>query len=95
MWGVVTPVFKQEINSTLFLCDADTVAQVTLRLEQEMRTGGGWQDQMGALYPGLAIFFALKKLGILRVSAKTELKGLDVTEHGQDAYASFQFFSNT
>ena len=44
---------------------------------------------------GLAIFFALKKLGILRVSAKTELKGLDLTEHGQDAYASFQFFSNT
>jgi len=44
---------------------------------------------------GLAIFFALKKLGILRVSAKTELKGLDITEHGQDAYASFQFFSNT
>ena len=44
---------------------------------------------------GACIFFALKKLGILRVSAKTELKGLDVTEHGQDAYASFQFFSNT
>ena len=43
---------------------------------------------------GAAIFFTLKKLGILRVSAKTELKGLDVTEHGQDAYASFQFFSN-
>lgn len=43
---------------------------------------------------GLAIFFALKRLGILRVSEKTELKGLDVTEHGQDAYASFQFFSN-
>ena len=48
-----------------------------------------------ALGTGLVIFFALKKLGILRVSAKTELKGLDVTEHGQDAYASFQFFSNT
>ena len=43
---------------------------------------------------GLAVFFALKKLGILRVSAKTELKGLDSTEHGEDAYASFQFFSN-
>ncbi|MBQ4471204.1 MAG: hypothetical protein II946_02650 [Kiritimatiellae bacterium] len=27
-------------------------------------------------------------------SATTELKGLDITEHGQDAYASFQFFSN-
>ena len=48
-----------------------------------------------ALGTGLLIFFTLKKLGILRVSAKTELKGLDVTEHGQDAYASFQFFSNT
>ena len=44
---------------------------------------------------GSAIFFALKKLGILRVPAKTELKGLDLVEHGQDAYASFQFFSNT
>ena len=44
---------------------------------------------------GLAIFFALKALRILRVDPKTELKGLDVTEHGEDAYASFQFFSNT
>ena len=49
-----------------------------------------WAFGMGA-----AIFFALKKLGILRVSPKTELKGLDLVEHGQDAYASFQFFSNT
>lgn len=44
---------------------------------------------------GLAIFYTLKKCGILRVSEKTELKGLDVTEHGEDAYAGFQFFSNT
>ena len=44
---------------------------------------------------GLVIFFALKALRILRVDPKTELKGLDVTEHGEDAYASFQFFSNT
>ena len=43
---------------------------------------------------GLIIFGVLRKLGWLRVDAKTELKGLDVTEHGQDAYASFQFFSN-
>ena len=43
---------------------------------------------------GYVIFRILKHFGILRVSAKTELKGLDVTEHGQDAYASFQFFSN-
>ena len=44
---------------------------------------------------GSAIFFALRKARILRVPAKTELKGLDLVEHGQDAYASFQFFSNT
>ncbi len=55
---------------------------------------GAGMTAVWAFGTGLAIFFALKKFGILRVSAKTELKGLDVTEHGQDAYASFQFFSN-
>lgn len=44
---------------------------------------------------GLLIFKVLKMCKILRVSEKTELRGLDVVEHGQDAYASFQFFSNT
>lgn len=43
---------------------------------------------------GLLLFYVLKKCGMLRVSKTTELKGLDITEHGQDAYASFQFFSN-
>lgn len=49
-----------------------------------------WAFGMGAL-----IFAALKRQHILRVPATTELKGLDIVEHGQDAYASFQFFSNT
>ena len=31
------------------------VAELTLRLEKEMRTGGGWQDQMGALVPGVKL----------------------------------------
>lgn len=47
-----------------------------------------------AFSTGLVIFWVLKKAGILRVSEKTERQGLDVAEHGQDAYASFQFFSN-
>ena len=55
---------------------------------------GAGATAVWAFGAGAAIFFALKKLGILRVSATTELKGLDITEHGQDAYASFQFFSN-
>jgi len=31
------------------------VARLTLALEQEMNTGGGWQDQMGALVPGVKL----------------------------------------
>jgi galactokinase/mevalonate kinase-like predicted kinase len=35
--------------------DVHRVMELTLRLEQEMNTGGGWEDQMGALVPGLKI----------------------------------------
>ena len=35
--------------------DVHRVMDLTLRLEQEMNTGGGWEDQMGALVPGLKI----------------------------------------
>ena len=56
---------------------------------------GAGATALWAFGTGAAVFFTLKRLGILRVSAKTELKGLDLVEHGQDAYASFQFFSNT
>lgn len=31
----------------------ETVAQLVLVLEQIMGTGGGWQDQIGGLYPGI------------------------------------------
>ena len=33
----------------------DEVAELTLRLEREMRTGGGWEDQWGALIPGVKL----------------------------------------
>ena len=32
-----------------------TVSERTLALEQKMETGGGWQDQMGALIPGVKL----------------------------------------
>ncbi len=38
-------------------------------------------------------FFALKKTIGLRVSRDEELVGLDIAEHGQEAYAGFQIFS--
>ena len=31
------------------------IAELTLALEKEMRTGGGWEDQMGALVPGVKL----------------------------------------
>jgi Amt family ammonium transporter len=41
---------------------------------------------------GLVLFFALKKTIGLRVSAEEEIKGLDIEEHGNEAYAGFQVF---
>ena len=33
----------------------ERVAELTLRLEQVMGTGGGWEDQAGALFPGVKL----------------------------------------
>ena len=35
--------------------DVDEVGELTLRLEQEMRTGGGWEDQFAGLTGGLKL----------------------------------------
>jgi Amt family ammonium transporter len=40
------------------------------------------------------IFFVLKKTVGIRVSEEEELKGLDLGEHGMEAYSGFQFFTN-
>ena len=50
---------------------------------------GAW-----AFILGMVTFLTLKKTIGLRVSAEEELKGLDITEHGNDAYAGFQIFAN-
>ncbi|MBN2451184.1 MAG: ammonium transporter [Lentisphaeria bacterium] len=42
----------------------------------------------------LVIFVVLKKTIGIRVSAEEELKGLDIGEHGMEAYAGFQVFTN-
>ena len=43
---------------------------------------------------GMVLFLGLKYTVGLRVSAEEELKGLDVGEHGMEAYAGFQIFTN-
>ena len=35
--------------------DVDKVGDLTLKLEQEMRTGGGWQDQFAGMTPGIKL----------------------------------------
>jgi Amt family ammonium transporter len=42
----------------------------------------------------LLIFLALKVTVGIRVSREEELKGLDLGEHGMEAYHGFQFFTN-
>lgn len=41
------------------------------------------------------IFFVLKKTVGIRVSEDEELKGLDIGEHGMEAYSGFQIFTNS
>lgn len=44
---------------------------------------------------GLTLFTAIKKTVGIRVTVEEELKGLDITEHGMEAYSGFQIFSST
>lgn len=43
----------------------------------------------------LLIFFVIKKTMGLRVTEREELRGLDIGEHGQEAYSGFQVFTNS
>ncbi len=40
----------------------------------------------------LCLFLILKGLGVLRVNEREELRGLDIGEHGEEAYGGFQIF---
>ncbi len=41
---------------------------------------------------GFALFYAIKAVMGLRVTKEEELRGLDVGEHGMEAYSGFQIF---
>ena len=46
-------------------------------------------------FPAALILFLILKVTVgIRVSKEEELKGLDLGEHGMEAYSGFQFFSN-
>jgi len=44
---------------------------------------------------GLILFYAISKTIGLRVTPEEELKGLDIGEHGMEAYSGFQIFTTT
>ncbi|MFO7816750.1 MAG: ammonium transporter [Desulfovibrionales bacterium] len=47
-----------------------------------------------ALFAGFVVFKVVDKVFGIRVSEEEELKGLDISEHGMEAYSGFQVFSN-
>ncbi|UQZ90161.1 ammonium transporter [Deltaproteobacteria bacterium Smac51] len=49
---------------------------------------GAW-----AFIGGLAVFKIVKATAGLRVAPEEEMKGLDISEHGAEAYSGFQFFT--
>ena len=42
---------------------------------------------------GFMMFYVIKHLVGLRVSREEELRGLDIDEHGMEAYSGFQVFT--
>jgi Amt family ammonium transporter len=42
---------------------------------------------------GFTLFFVIKHFVGLRVNRDEELRGLDIDEHGMEAYSGFQIFT--
>ena len=56
---------------------------------------GGAAAFVWAFGLGLGLFYGIKKTIGLRVTPEEELKGLDIGEHGMEAYSGFQIFTTT
>ena len=83
-----------------------TLSAGLFNLESGLFYGGGLRQLgvqglgVGAAFAwafvlGLVLFYAIKVTIGLRVSPEEELKGLDIGEHGIEAYSGFQIFSTT
>jgi galactokinase/mevalonate kinase-like predicted kinase len=60
----------------------EIVARATLALERDMGTGGGWQDQVGALYPGV-------KLVSSRPGARQDVTVRRLAPKAEEAFSRF------
>lgn len=81
MWGgIATGLFYDPKLMEVAMLPGAGPASLTTQIVGTLVIGG-W-----ALGTSLALFFALKAAGLLRVPAHEEIEGLDITEHGQYAY---------
>jgi ammonium transporter, Amt family len=81
-WGVIaTGIFGYAATS-----ETDSTNAITLATQLK----GAAVYAVWPFVTGLVLFFALKAIGLLRVSAEEETKGLDITEHGMYAYPASQ-----
>ena len=83
-----------------------TLATGLFNMESGLFYGGGFK-QLGvqalgagaafvwAFGLGLILFYAISKTIGLRVTPEEEMKGLDIGEHGMEAYSGFQIFTTT
>ncbi len=76
------------ISCALFNMDGFSMKQLGV---QFLGVGAGFVWAFGA---GMILFLAIKHTIGLRVSEEEELRGLDISEHGMEAYSGFQIFSN-
>jgi Amt family ammonium transporter len=83
-----------------------TLAAGLFNMESGLFYGGGFKQLgvqilgVGAAFVwafglGLLLFYAISKTIGLRVSHEEEMKGLDIGEHGMEAYSGFQVFTTT
>jgi Amt family ammonium transporter len=90
-WGTLAvglfaqDVFQPGSGSGLFFGGGLTMLRV-----QALGVGSVF---LWCLVCGFILFYAIKALIGLRVSREDELKGLDITEHGMEAYSGFQIFT--
>jgi Amt family ammonium transporter len=83
-----------------------TLAAGLFNMESGLFYGGGFKQLSvqilgaGAAFAwafglGLVLFYTISKTIGLRVTPEEELKGLDIGEHGMEAYSGFQVFTTT
>ena len=86
LWGgIATAIFAEygPVSEGSSIIYGNTVAQLP----------GSIVIPIWAFVTMFLLFLVLKKIGILRVSREEELKGLDIGEHGEEAYNGFQIFT--